>query len=136
MLLLAVYPCTYRERLKISGFIFLSNGISLYPQGTRAGYRIARIAERYIPVPTGNARAREYTPFFVSVYPCTHRELHSDINNLIISTGISLYLQGTRVRRFLSVLTPRYIPVPTGNSCFTSIFLNLYPVYPCTYREL
>ena len=70
------------------------------------------------------------------VYPCTYRELRMIAMNKMAKSGISLYLQGTRVGLFLCICFNRYIPVPTGNSVYGFQTILLQPVYPCTYREL
>ena len=71
-----------------------------------------------------------------AVYPCTYRELNPAQSQGGWDVGISLYLQGTHVDRWLALKSARYIPVPTGNSPATEPNIRPPAVYPCTYREL
>ena len=71
-----------------------------------------------------------------SVYPCTYRELSHKVPNIVLSFGISLYLQGTQPGRKIALPLDRYIPVPTGNSKWYAGPVFVKTVYPCTYREL
>ena len=71
----AVYPCTYRELSNHKSTHRVSDGISLYLQGTPDEMTQDADVYRYIPVPTGNS---------VASWSCFD-----------LSSGISLYLQGT-----------------------------------------
>ena len=114
---LAVYPCTYRELQTAPQSHYLACGISLYLQGTRSRWRLENHHRRYIPVPTGNSCACIHAGRTGTVYPCTYRELFSNLARSSRNHGISLYLQGTRDGQERFALDARYIPVPTGNSC-------------------
>ena len=94
-----------------------ANGISLYLQGTQLFYHCLCIRCRYIPVPTGNSSVCVCVFKSMPVYPCTYRELSQCVVMDSLERGISLYLQGTHTFLSLSGWSPRYIPVPTGNSC-------------------
>ena len=76
----------------------LATGISLYLQGTPSRQDYEHETERYIPVPTGNSNTGEILAFDTTVYPCTYRELFELLALFVALVGISLYLQGTRVR--------------------------------------
>ena len=96
--------------------MLLPFGISLYLQGTLMTTLNAFLCLRYIPVPTGNSSDQE-------------------LDNLK-KGGISLYLQGTLYTKPTRRIHSRYIPVPTGNSAFRMLYVVIFAVYPCTYREL
>ena len=75
VIVISVYPCTYRE-LGIHQFAGPSkHGISLYLQGTHLIARPQILWLRYIPVPTGNSIGGNAIVRRCSVYPCTYREL-------------------------------------------------------------
>ena len=135
----------------------LVTGISLYLQGTRFNGFKKRIAQRYIPVPTGNALFLHTGLIIQTVYPCTYRERAKLFIVIVFFFGISLYLQGTLLKTILVIINingislylqgtlhfdrkrckiTRYIPVPTGNSPKYWFCKKWYAVYPCTYREL
>ena len=132
----AVYPCTYRELVNIPAHFSSSRGISLYLQGTRENTLNYVFYYRYIPVPTGNSLLALHRSKFQAVYPCTYRELYPSCCLRVIGRGISLYLQGTRLQTPSEYDGHRYIPVPTGNSCWKCDRNTQTTVYPCTYREL
>ena len=94
---LAVYPCTYRELIVSIGPKHQIPGISLYLQGTPDTRRTNAKYPRYIPVPTGNSTEPPMPAPFISVYPCTYRELWWNKRKCQCWHGISLYLQGTPV---------------------------------------
>ena len=132
----AVYPCTYRELYSFSSPYGLVHGISLYLQGTLRLSKLSCHVNRYIPVPTGNSDATSTSLAEDAVYPCTYRELFISCDKSADGSGISLYLQGTLQESVLLKGIYRYIPVPTGNSRFDTLWNIYITVYPCTYREL
>ena len=132
----AVYPCTYRELKEVRRLTTINSGISLYLQGTRFLPIVLPLGNRYIPVPTGNSKLKKGRNRLKPVYPCTYRELLSKPPARAALIGISLYLQGTHALIVFICFTPRYIPVPTGNSSAATPVDLPHPVYPCTYREL
>ena len=73
---------------------------------------------------------------FLTVYPCTYRELFRYHRFYTVLFGISLYLQGTLISLIIFFNFLRYIPVPTGNSGCGLFGKIETSVYPCTYREL
>ena len=111
-------------------------GISLYLQGTLDSLINNLFFIRYIPVPTGNSSDLLAPINFLTVYPCTYRELVVVAYFRFFDAGISLYLQGTPLPATLNVKGIRYIPVPTGNSDIKISLFLYFAVYPCTYREL
>ena len=55
---------------------------------------------------------------------------------LVLQTGSSPCIWGTRDRELRSLESVRFIPVSTGNSHLASILLSLYTVHPCVDGEL
>ena len=90
-----VYPCVYREHVKLEKVMTSQNGLSLCVQGTYVHQTKDDAYFRFIPVCTGNILQswRKISGF--SVYPCVYRE-HKVTAGLIISNaGLSLCVQGT-----------------------------------------
>ena len=52
-----------------------------------------------------------------------------------LATGLSLCIQGTSDLNNKLPNTERFIPVYTGNICFSIKSITLLTVYPCVYRE-
>ena len=119
----------------IGGIGKSSTGISLYLQGTHMNNHTYNKRRRYIPVPTGNSLPPIPSRAYLTVYPCTYRELfHRHLVGKEMN-GISLYLQGTHLDTFHQYENSRYIPVPTGNADLIILWICSLSVYPCTYRE-
>ena len=153
---LPVYPCVYREHVKI----LLENCGRL----------------RFIPVYTGNIAIapifRDNSPVYpcvyrehsslvvktshrpglslciqgtckniirelwqIAVYPCVYREHRGFLRANAEMAGLSLCVQGTSAPAINPNMPPRFIPVCTGNMCFHSSGVSFKPVYPCVYRE-
>ena len=91
----SVYPCVYRELLTIGSLSYCNVGLSLCIQGTPADQAKDDVAERFIPVYTGNSYAGVYYDNGGAVYPCVYRELN--VLNVFYSFlhGLSLCIQGT-----------------------------------------
>ena len=96
----AVYPCTYRELSNHKSTHRVSDGISLYLQGTLDNKTLHISEFRYIPVPTGNSKNIWQTVNTCAVYPCTYRELYVLVLQNEQEHGISLYLQGTHQNQY------------------------------------
>ena len=110
-----VYPCAYREHIYLDNIFYLKCGLSLCIQGTCNLGRFVCILRRFIPVHTGNIKYQSKQPRSRSVYPCAYRE-HKIFNFIIwLITGLSLCIQGTFIRSGIFTITPRFIPVHTGN---------------------
>ena len=69
-----VYPCVYREHATGRGEGFRNTGLSLCIQGTPFKCSSAALAERFIPVYTGNTGIAQTTTCDHAVYPCVYRE--------------------------------------------------------------
>ena len=76
-----VYPCTYRELILNPHTLEITDGISLYLQGTPENVYGDRSIFRYIPVPTGNSQDTTALVHARPVYPCTYRELKRFLDN-------------------------------------------------------
>ena len=84
---------------------------------------------------TGNIKKLFYYYILESVYPCVYRE-HTIFSAFdVISSGLSLCIQGTSHGEGGYYLFCRFIPVYTGNIRQFHILLLLSAVYPCVYRE-
>ena len=130
-----VYPCVYREHLLRLSSAQITHGLSLCIQGTQLVRIQNRIAERFIPVYTGNTLLKKNKFLVQAVYPCVYRE-HTGRNALILtSSGLSLCIQGTHLIFVLTLTPHRFIPVYTGNTKNRIWSLILISVYPCVYRE-
>ena len=112
---LPVYPCVYREHVKI----LLENCGRL----------------RFIPVYTGNIAIAPIFRDNSPVYPCVYREHRGFLRANAEMAGLSLCVQGTSAPAINPNMPPRFIPVCTGNMCFHSSGVSFKPVYPCVYRE-
>ena len=111
-----VYPCVYREHLRLWEPNVLQGGLSLCIQGTLNNSSINRSRIRFIPVYTGNTSAETTSNTVNSVYPCVYREhitVESPINSFC---GLSLCIQGTLTRGLTDTVELRFIPVYTGNT--------------------
>ena len=69
-----VYPCVYREHDIESLNMHDKAGLSLCIQGTPFKCSSAALAERFIPVYTGNTGIAQTTTCDHAVYPCVYRE--------------------------------------------------------------
>ena len=130
-----VYPCVYREHKNSIRPPKMYPGLSLCIQGTRYGRIDSEIAERFIPVYTGNTLLYAALTKSVSVYPCVYREHPLEIFEQWCSIGLSLCIQGTLWEFMHLYLFRRFIPVYTGNTPFLAKIFPLSSVYPCVYRE-
>ena len=70
-----------------------------------------------------------------AVYPCVYREHKAAEEIKIISSGLSLCIQGTPHPMFPNPVTKRFIPVYTGNTFYHPDSIHQISVYPCVYRE-
>ena len=132
---ITVYPCAYREHLKMRFLDSLINGLSLCIQGTSRHQLVNIDSWRFIPVHTGNILHPNRKRFWNSVYPCAYREhIRNEINDQTIN-GLSLCIQGTLllVGRYMAMI--RFIPVHTGNINQDTKKNRPLSVYPCAYRE-
>ena len=112
----AVYPCAYREHCQQCHIYGTQHGLSLYIQGTRVNKKPPSWRLRFIPVHTGNTSCICNSARPSSVYPCTYREHNADDFYRYVPTGLSLYIQGTRLSALRPSNQPRFIPVHTGNT--------------------
>ena len=69
------------------------------------------------------------------VYPCVYREHDLKKNDDNIECGLSLCIQGTRLREHQNDCEYRFIPVYTGNTHGFQKYVLHTSVYPCVYRE-
>ena len=136
LLVLAVYPCVYRE-LELKWVFWVSfYGLSLCIQGTPIKGITLPPKSRFIPVYTGNSNHNPAPPKCEAVYPCVYRELNHGRYQLQFDRGLSLCIQGTHMIDLDIFVIKRFIPVYTGNSISEWIRQIKVPVYPCVYREL
>ena len=63
----------------------------------------------------------------MAVYPCTYRERFRLREVIRVTSGISLYLQGTRRYGWTANFYSRYIPVPTGNAKIIRVSSEVQP---------
>ena len=111
-------------------------GLSLCIQGTLHQSNNSLYIYRFIPVYTGNSSSNSFDFLNESVYPCVYRELSLALRPVLFITGLSLCIQGTRVRGLVVDSLMRFIPVYTGNSLISFLYCFSQTVYPCVYREL
>ena len=74
VIVLPVYPCAYREHTILIGDNVSVTGLSLCIQGTQHLKHQKNLAERFIPVHTGNTKNGVYELKTQTVYPCVYRE--------------------------------------------------------------
>ena len=84
---------------------------------------------------TGNTDCYVIPVDRLAVYPCVYRE-HLVIKLIfVLSNGLSLCIQGTRINLPLKKQNDRFIPVYTGNTGMKNELFGQATVYPCVYRE-
>ena len=101
-----------------SGFrynIVFITGLSLCIQGTHLWAQEFELKWRFIPVYTGNTGSGNNLEITLPVYPCVYREHANEFLAASLEGGLSLCIQGTRMKR--------------------KITKKRRPVYPCVYRE-
>ena len=131
----AVYPCVYREHCCCFIINHTYPGLSHCIQGTCQLYQILGLWRRFIPVYTGNMPFPQLALMSKTVYPCVYRE-HVTARRLgVLSTGLSLCIQGTLSYFHYRQNTVRFIPVYTGNIGAVEMVIKQRSVYPCVYRE-
>ena len=134
-LVVAVYPCVYREHPTMEQEMYTLPGLSLCVQGTCIAATTLKNLHRFIPVCTGNILTANEVAAVFSVYPCVYREHNCPRNTKCDNCGLSLCVQGT-LYVLLSITKPqRFIPVCTGNMLIVIVNSFLFSVYPCVYRE-
>ena len=102
-LVIAVYPCAYREQMAYFAVNKDFSGLSLCIQGTDRTYCNRWIFSRFIPVHTGNRDPDLKDPDlkdpdFPPVYPCAYREQWTKRLSISKPAGLSLCIQGTESR--------------------------------------
>ena len=134
-LVVAVYPCVYREHPTMEQEMYTLPGLSLCVQGTCIAATTLKNLHRFIPVCTGNILTANEVAAVFSVYPCVYRE-HANCNcEFIFVLGLSLCVQGTCFPVRPVREDPRFIPVCTGNIQLTGQVIVTGTVYPCVYRD-
>ena len=131
----SVYPCVYREHLKWRDAKTVLPGLSLCIQGTPLALLNLRAPDRFIPVYTGNTTHKWSVWMLNAVYPCVYREHKAAEEIKIISSGLSLCIQGTHKLLHDWAFRNRFIPVYTGNTRDVQHNGGRFAVYPCVYRE-
>ena len=90
-----VYPCVYREHLKMLRIPNNKGGLSLCIQGTYWSPNLDPLTTRFIPVYTGNIQFLNWRDTAQTVYPCVYREHEHNIHTSFHHCGLSLCIQGT-----------------------------------------
>ena len=90
-----VYPCVYREHDRTQAYDLINNGLSLCIQGTPLNNFLRCLLGRFIPVYTGNTNFIQFYSKSKTVYPCVYREHAIEDAPAMITSGLSLCIQGT-----------------------------------------
>ena len=64
-----------------------------------------------------------------------YREHITGIGYGVYEHGLSLCIQGTLYHLGIILPQMRFIPVYTGNAVAQLVFVSVFAVYPCVYRE-
>ena len=116
LVIMAVYPCVYREHCMWRLMKALSHGLSLCIQGTLLQIPDNNPKKRFIPVYTGNTLCVRAVLVIMAVYPCVYREHCMWRLMKALSHGLSLCIQGTLLQIPDNNPKKRFIPVYTGNT--------------------
>ncbi len=132
---LSVHPRTCGEHPLHLGFLFCQFGSSPHLRGTRAVLKGEGYGLRFIPAPAGNTSRRGWAASLVSVHPRTCGEHVYLAWATKFMAGSSPHLRGTPVPLPESIVEPRFIPAPAGNTRTLHSARSRAAVHPRTCGE-
>ena len=130
-----VYPRVLGERLKLTIDRQDQSGLSPCARGTRLKKTVLLILLRFIPVCSGNAYARNFHPFKLTVYPRVLGERLLENVKMKREYGLSPCARGTLIEGSNSYAPRRFIPVCSGNAVTNYQVLFVFTVYPRVLGE-
>ena len=131
----SVHPRGHGEHnITLNGAV-IPGGSSPWARGTREVNRKDNPITRFIPVGTGNTDIAINKGYMLTVHPRGHGEHTTSVDPCISIAGSSPWARGTRRLSMNQWCVCRFIPVGTGNTCFSSCCGAGLTVHPRGHGE-
>ena len=132
---MGVYPRAYGEANTSTTGIRQNRGLSPRLRGSHPALEHEGVGLGSIPAPTGKPVSCPYSDRLFQVYPRAYGEANIAMIVVVVVTGLSPRLRGSRRDPIWNGGVVRSIPAPTGKPCDGATAARGRRVYPRAYGE-